>query len=117
MQELVERYIASWNETAADKRRTMIDELYTEDASYVDPMVEAHGREAIDETIATVQRQFPELVFGLLGSVDAHHDRVRFSWGLGPRGGEPLVIGFDVAVSDGGSRLSQVHGFLDKVPG
>jgi hypothetical protein len=48
--------------------------------------------------------------------VDAHHQQARFTWGLGPEGAEPVVIGFDVAVTGEDGRITSVHGFLDKVP-
>jgi hypothetical protein len=116
MNDLIERYLACWNETEPTARRKLIDDLWAEDASYIDPMAEAHGRDAIDATIAAVQGQFPGLVFTPVGSVDAHHRQARFTWGLGPAGVEPIVIGFDVAVTDGDGRLTTVLGFLDKVP-
>jgi hypothetical protein len=116
MNDLIERYLACWNETEPTARRKLIDDLWAEDASYIDPMAEAHGRDAIDATIAAVQGQFPGLVFTPVGSVDAHHRQARFTWGLGPEGVEPIVIGFDVAVTDGDGRLTTVLGFLDKVP-
>jgi hypothetical protein len=117
MNDIVERYLATWNETDPAARRKLIDELWAEDASYVDPMAEAHGRNAIDATIAAVQGQFPGLVFTPAGPVDAHHRQARFTWGLGPAGAEPIVVGFDVAVTDEDGRLVTVLGFLDKVPG
>jgi hypothetical protein len=116
MNDLIERYLACWNETEPAARRKLIDDLWAEDASYIDPMAQAHGRDAIDATIAAVQGQFPGLVFTPVGSVDAHHRQARFTWGLGPEGVEPIVIGFDVAVTDGDGRLTTVLGFLDKVP-
>jgi hypothetical protein len=116
MNDLIERYLACWNETEPAARRKLIDDLWAEDASYIDPMAQAHGRDAIDATIAAVQGQFPGLVFTPVGSVDAHHRQARFTWGLGPAGVEPIVIGFDVAVTDGDGRLTTVLGFLDKVP-
>ncbi len=73
MQEIVERYIASWNETDAPSRRKLVEEIWTDQASYIDPLAEAHGRDAIDAVIAAVQAQFPGFVFTLLGPVDAHH--------------------------------------------
>ena len=116
MQEIVERYIASWNETDPQRRRKMVDELWAGQASYIDPLAEAHGCDAIDAVIAAAQAQFPGFVFTLLGPVDAHHRQARFTWGLGPAGAEPLVIGFDVAATAEDGRLQTVLGFLDKVP-
>ena len=114
--QLVERYLQGWNETDPLRRRALIEDVYAEHAAYVDPMVEARGREAIDATIAAVQGMFPGHVFTLAGEVDAHHDIARFHWHLAkPGADEPLVIGFDIAVLDAG-RIRQVHGFLDKVP-
>lgn len=115
-QTIVERYIASWNETDAERRRALIRELYTEDGGYTDPLVSVNGWEAIDATVAAAQGQFGGLVFSLAGPVDGHHDTARFAWHLGAPGApEPVVIGFDVAVTADG-RLRQVYGFLDKVP-
>jgi hypothetical protein len=112
---LIDRYIATWNETDPLARRSVIDGLWAEDGSYTDPIAVAEGRAAIDATIAAVQAQFRGLVFRLGGPVDAHHNLARFTWHLGPADGEPIVIGFDVAVL-AGDRIQNVHGFLDMVP-
>ena len=114
--DLVLRYLAIWNERDAAARRAAVNDLWAEDATYTDPLAEVAGRDAIDGLIAGVQRQFPDFVFRLAGTVDAHHDLVRFTWELGPEGGEAVVVGFDVAVLTGDGRISKVHGFLDKVP-
>ena len=114
--QVAERYIDSWNETDSAKRREMLEQLWTDDARYVDPLGEANGREAIDATIAAVQDRFPGFSFRLAGPVDAHHDQGRFTWELGPAGAEAPIVGFDVAVTDGDGRLRTVLGFLDKVP-
>jgi|SRR5215472_14044242 len=121
MQDVIERYIASWNETDPQLRRKLIDEVWAPDASYVDPLAEARGRDAIEATISAVQAQFPGFTFTLIGAVDAHHSQARFTWGLGPAGAlpddDPVVVGFDVAVAGSDGRLTSVLGFLDKVPG
>lgn len=114
--DLAERSIAVWNETDPAARRRAVDALYSEDARYTDPLADAQGREAIDQTIAAVQRQFPDFSFRLAGPVDAHHQQARFTWELGPVDGEAPVVGFDVAVCDEDGRLQTVLGFLDKVP-
>ncbi|GAA2892023.1 nuclear transport factor 2 family protein [Streptosporangium fragile] len=113
---LVERYLATWNLADTAERRAEIAAIWTEDARYVDPLVDAAGPDAIDATIEAARRQFPGLVFTLAGDVDAHHDLARFTWHLGPEGGEPIVVGFDVAVLAGDRRIRTVHGFLDRVP-
>jgi hypothetical protein len=116
MNELVERYLAAWNETDPEARRRLVAEVFTEDAEYTDPLVTVQGHAGLDATIAAVQGQFPGLVFSPGGPADAHHHTARFTWHLGPEGGDPLVIGFDVAVLGEDGRIRQVLGFLDKVP-
>ncbi len=115
--EVIDAYIATWNERDPKVRRSLVDQVFAEDARYVDPLAVAEGRDAIDATVAAVQRQFPEFVFRLGDSLDAHHELARFTWELGPEGVEPVVIGFDVAVLEAGGRIRTVHGFLDRVPG
>ena len=117
MQEIIERYIAAWNETDPSRRRELVDALWAADGSYTDPLADAHGPAEIDGLIGAVQQQFPGFVFTLGGAVDTHHNQARFTWHLGPAGdGEPVVIGFDVAVVNRDGRIRAVHGFLDKVP-
>jgi hypothetical protein len=116
MNDLIDRYFACWNETDSTARRDLITKTWADDASYIDPLVDAQGHDAIDAAIAATQGQFPGHVFALAGPVDAHHDVARFSWGLGRDGDEPLVIGSDVASVSADGRLARVVGFLDKVP-
>jgi SnoaL-like domain len=112
MNDLVARYLVTWNETDPAARRKAIDELWAPDGVYTDPMVVAAGRDQIDATIAAVQAQFPGLAFTLAGQVDAHHDTARFSWSLG----DELVIGFDVLALGADGQIATVYGFLDKIP-
>ena len=114
--ELVQRYLAAWNETDAEQRKAVLAEVFAADATYTDPLVAVRGHAELDAAIAGVQEQFGGLVFSLGGVVDAHHDIARFTWNLGPEGAEPLIVGFDVAVIGADGRISQVLGFLDKVP-
>ncbi|GAB2457676.1 nuclear transport factor 2 family protein [Jatrophihabitans fulvus] len=113
---LVDDYLACWNETDPSARRERMAALFTPDATYVDPLAVAEGLDQLDATIGAVQRQFAGMVFTPHGDADAHHDQVRFGWGLGPAGAEPLVLGFDVVVTAADGRIEQVLGFLDRVP-
>jgi hypothetical protein len=114
--ELVERYIATWNERNPGARQAAIKEIWVEGGCNVDPLGVAQGWEAMDATIAGVQQMFPDHDVRLAGAVDAHHHLARFTWELGPEGGEAVVVGFDVAVLSEDGRLREIHGFLDKVP-
>jgi hypothetical protein len=73
------------------------------------------GQEGIDAMIEAVQARFPGYRFRRTSKIDAHHDRVRFSWELGPDGGAPLAGGLDVGVIADG-RLRSITGFLDFAP-
>jgi hypothetical protein len=115
--DLAQRYIDTWNETDPSARRAAVDQLYTEDARYIDPLAVAEGREAIVSMIGAVQQQqFADFRFRLAGPVDGHHDQARFGWELGPAGSPAPIVGFDVAVSDASGPIRTVLGFLDKVP-
>ena len=115
MSDLIDRYLTAWNTTDPAARRDAIEDTFTPEVSYVDPLVDVRGADQLEATIAAVQGQFPGFVFTQLGEADAHHGVVRFRWGLGPEGQEPVVEGFDVATAEG-RRITSVTGFLDKVP-
>jgi hypothetical protein len=113
--DLVDRYIAIWNETDDERRRDLIARTWTEDSTYLDPMIRGEGRGGIDAMIRGVQAQFPGLLFRRTSDVDTHNDRVRFAWELGPEGGAALAGGVDFGVIVG-DHLQAVTGFLDFAP-
>jgi len=47
-QTLIDRYIATWNETDPGRRRGLVDSLWAADGSYTDPLADAHGPAEID---------------------------------------------------------------------
>jgi hypothetical protein len=112
---IADAYIALWNETDPQRRRALIGAAWTEDARYVDPVMRGEGRDQIDGLIGAVHERFPGFRFALVGQPVGHGEHVRFSWALGPEGGESLIKGTDFAVVEGG-RLQTVTGFLDQVP-
>ena len=59
----IRRYIDSFNETDAKKRKALIAALYADGAGYVDPQVALKGVDEIDGFIGAVQkhRQFHRL--------------------------------------------------------
>lgn len=113
----VERYFAVWNETDPERRRALIAQTWSADASYLDPMMAGDGPDGIDAMVATVQQQAPGHRFRQVGATDSHHDRVRFGWEMvGPDGGEAIYAGTDFGIIAGDGRLQTITGFLDRVP-
>ena len=110
---IVDGYIAMWNETDPERRRSIIEETWTDEASYVDPHAEVAGAEGLDALVAAVQQQFPGHRFVLASGPDAHHDRARFTWQLVGEGGDAIATGTDVAVVADDGRLRDVTGFLE----
>jgi hypothetical protein len=113
---LIDGYIAAWNETDAEARAKKIAEVFVEQIEYTDPLASVHGHAELNALIAGAQAQFAGLGFRLAGEPDAHHDVVRFTWELAPGAEEALVVGFDVALIAPDGRIGAVAGFLDKVP-
>lgn len=109
------RYIELWNERAPARRRDLLAANWTDDASYLDPLMAGEGHDGIDALVAGVQARFPDFRFTLLGQAEGVGDHVRFSWGLGPDGADGPIKGTDFAVVEGG-KLRRVTGFLDQVP-
>jgi hypothetical protein len=114
---IVDKYLAAWNETDAADRRRKIDELWAADGTYTDPLAAVSGRDGFDQLIGAAQQRFAVLQFVRGATYDEHHSVVRFTWDLVPApGAEPVVIGFDVAEVNSDGQISNVYGFIDKMP-
>jgi hypothetical protein len=112
---IAHRYITLWNETNAARRQDLLANLWTEDGTYIDPLMQGNGHSQIDALISAVHQRFPDFRFSLNGQPDGYGNQVRFSWQLGPEGADGPIKGTDFATLDNG-RLTHVVGFLDQVP-
>lgn len=115
-QAIATAYLDSFNATDTTQREALVAKTFAANVSYVDPMAEIAGQGQLTDFIAGAQEQFPGWIFSLVGTVDGHHNQARFTWGLGPDGEEPPVLGFDVVNLDNDGTIKAVHGFLDRVP-
>lgn len=97
------------------RREEIIAQTYTENATYLDPLMQGEGHAGINTMIEAARAQLSGLRFERVGSLDAHNGHLRFSWKLAPEGGEALYRGTDIATVEEG-RFSSVLGFLDPVP-
>ena len=56
---VVDDYIAAWNTADADERRAIVERVWTEDGSYVDPLMASDGPDAIAAMIGAAQAAVP----------------------------------------------------------
>ena len=109
---VVDTYIAAWNEGDAERRRALVGETWTDDGTYVDPLMAGSGPDEIAAMIGAAQAQFPGHRFELSFGPDAHNDVVRFAWQLVGANG-PVAGGTDFATVAEDGRLRNVTGFLE----
>ena len=62
---LVDTYLAPWNEPDPERRRALVEQTWTEDGEYLDPLMGGEGADEIDAMIAAAQTQFPGTHFEL----------------------------------------------------
>jgi hypothetical protein len=110
---VVSTYIAMWNEADPQRRRELVARTVTDDARYLDPLMDGEGIDGISSMIAGAQQQFAGHRFELISGPDAHHDRVRFSWSLSANGGAAVAVGTDFATIARDGRMGSITGFLE----
>ena len=113
---VVERYLASWNETDPTRRRSALVASCAADARYRDPVMASDGQAGLDAMLAGVQAKFPGFVLKRISKVDSHNGAVRFAWSLGPVDGPSVIEGVDFATLSADGRLASIVGFIDKMP-
>ncbi len=109
-------YIDLWNETDEAQRQAMLRRSWSAEVAYRDPLMHAKGRTELSGLVAGIQAQFPEFRFRRAGASDSSGDCVRFSWEMGPEGGEAPIAGTDVIELDHSGAIARVIGFLDRLP-
>jgi SnoaL-like domain len=113
---IVDTYLAAWNEQDGQARAQLIQQAWTREGRYVDPMLAAEGHAAISEMVAAVHSKFPGHVFRRTSGIDAHNGQVRFGWELAAPDGAITVAGLDVGELGADGRLTRITGFFGALP-
>jgi hypothetical protein len=114
--ELVERYMAIWNEPDARARRWQIAALWTEDAAHFTPSMEVHGHTALEQRVTTAWEKWVRdtgHTFRSCRDADSHHGGVKFHWEMVTPSGEVSSLGFDFLVLSADGRIASDHQFLE----
>jgi hypothetical protein len=107
--QLVDRYVAVWNEPDAELRRRSIAELWVEDGAHIYPEAEVRGYQAIEARVSEAYEEFVRkggFVFKLSNAAQSHHNLVKFNWEMVPAGGgEVAAVGSDCFVLSDDGRI------------
>ena len=118
--ELVDRYVAVWNEPDAALRRESIAALWAQDGAHFTPTLEACGYEALDARVTGAYEKWVKaggFVFRSSGTAEAHHNGVWFNWEMvSAAGGAAAAVGFDFLVLGDDGRIRLDYQFLDRPP-
>jgi hypothetical protein len=133
-QELVDRYVAAWNEPDAELRRKAIGELWTEDGAHIlqppqqireaatglgftSTTLEAHGHRELEARVTRSYQEFVapgEFTFKPRKNADRLHNVVKFNWEMVPSGGgEPAGIGLEILILDEDGRIKTDYQFIE----
>ncbi|MEV5497243.1 hypothetical protein AB0M50_17770 [Nonomuraea fuscirosea] len=133
IRELVDRYVAVWNEPDAGLRRKAVAELWTEDgvqllqppqdireaaaALGVTPVLEARGHEALEARVTSSYEKFVapgEFFFRPRDNADRLADIVKFTWEMvSTDGGEPAGAGLEILVLGADGRIRTDYQFIE----
>jgi len=114
--DVIDAYIASWNERDPDARAELIGRVWVEGGRHVDPLVDAVGHTALDAMVAGLHEQFPGHLVRRTTGVDAQHEYFRFGWDLAAPDGTVVVVGTDVGLRSDDGRIGGIAGFFGELP-
>ena len=95
------------------RRRAAIDEIYTEDGVFYDPISGAHrGRDAIDRVAGAIRATHPDFRYQPIAEPEELGNGGRLKWVSGRPGEAPAYAGTDfIIVRDG--RIAALYLFFE----
>ena len=98
------------------RRRSAIDELWTEDGVFYDPSKGVYrGRDAIDRVAGAIKATHPDFRYQPIAEPEEVGDGGRLQWVSGPPGEAPAYAGTDFIVARD-DRIAALYLFFDKLP-
>ena len=98
------------------RRRTAIDEIFTEDCVFYDPSRGVYrGRDEIDRVAGALRATHPDFRYQPIAEPEELGDGGRIQWVSGRPGEAPAYAGTDFIIARDG-RIAAVYLFFDKLP-
>ena len=116
LQRAVAAYGEAWGATDAAARAKALDEAWTDDGVYCDPLGRAEGRDALHAHIGGFREQFPGSTIDITSGADEHDGYFRFSWAMRDADGSTTLEGFDVGHRADDGRIDLIVGFFGPFP-
>jgi hypothetical protein len=117
IQELADRYVAVWNETDADKRRTAIERLWAPGGVHYVRTLEARGYAALETRITGSHEKNVRdggYRFRPAGEAQSLRDVATLRWEMVPAaGGDVEATGLEFLVVDGDGRILSDYQFIE----
>lgn len=116
--DLIELYVAMWNETDADRRQERVQQLFATTAVRHNPVAVQQGRDAIAQAVTSSYERFITrgFRFRALDNALAHHDAVKFSWEMIDANQAVDSIGTTFLLLDPDQRIRLDYQFTEKIP-
>ena len=132
--DLVERYVAMWNEEDPEARRAAVCELWATDGAqilqpprellkeaarigFVNPVLEARGHHALETRVTRAHDEFVasgEFRFRPRDDATRVGDVIKFGWEMVPAGGgEPAGAGLEFLILDAQGRIRLDYQFIE----
>ena len=132
--ELVDRYVAVWNEADAERRRKAVRELWTEDGVQLleppqevrqtaatlgmTPTLEARGHDALEVRVTRSYEDFiapGEFIFRARDNAARLNDVVKFNWEMvRTSDGTVAAVGLEIFLLDEDGRIRIDHQFIEQ---
>src|SRR5438552_7308985 len=105
-----------FGENDPERRRSAIDEIFTEDCVFYDPRGGVYrGRDEIDRVATALRATHPDFRYQPIGEPEEMGNGGRVRWLEGRAGEPPQVAGTDFIVARDG-RIAAVYLFFEKLP-
>jgi hypothetical protein len=105
-----------FGENDPERRRTAMDEIYTEDIVFYDPTKGVYrGRDEIDRVAGAVKATHPDFQYQIIAEPEELGNGGRARWVSGRPGEAPAYAGTDFIIARDG-RIAAIYLFFDKLP-
>jgi SnoaL-like domain len=98
-----------------ERRRSAIEELYTEDCVVNLPLGQYHRHDALDSICGELRASHPSYVYTPHNAPIVVQDGGRVDWGSGPAGEPPRYTGIDIIITRD-DKISALYVFLNSPP-